>query len=664
MDQEKNLQKQELPDTSPSEIEDTNILHNHLRDFEKPQSSQDGSSAEESYPGLEVNDNGGPEELPDPEPITIEDLEKGKTPKGSSESKENKKDPDHGRHIQNNTKGKPTAEGMKLFQDLQVLKDMYARIKNMEDGPKKEKAMDKFDRVAGFDTGIKAKGKVNMKQVEAVLLGATSTPIFEGEKNQEQASVSPEKILEEENQRWQEENKEKVKKAEEHGNKVRARRDIILDKQGQVEEQQQQDEQRREEVEEIKRRKQRKAEDKAMAEKEQKDKKEMDDLRRRIADSAPKAEKAKEEENKVIGEAVERLKKEEQEKEVNGSVGKKAKTSEKGDNPEISSTEQEEDKEQEGSAVEPEQEDEENISLPSSKPKPKEKDLKDVQIRTEKKTGRADDIRDLKTRVKTLESEWKKFGGDKAKEIENEILALEDEIRKAERQTSASEGRKDEISELKEEISHLEQTWKTKKGDEAKNIEENILEKEDKIREVERKQKETTEASQTEGDNASLAELNIHDPDKDLDDHVKGLESEEVDDPEYEGILQELNAGNLDDLGEISSIRVVEAKALAGNLKERPLVLDKAREIGRNALLVFLNEFKKGADRALILVELKTVDGQDKLDDDTLKILSDFPKNKIFLPDDIKKQIDAYERVVAKFTQSDEDNGEPLKKAA
>lgn len=202
---------------------------------------------------------------------------------------------------------------------------------------------------------------------------------------------------------------------------------------------------------------------------------------------------------------------------------------------------------------------------------------------------------------------------------------LSDPLQKEREEKEASE-RKIDIADIK----------RKKEKERLERLEKRIKEH------AENKQKEEKKSKEKEVDISDLAR---RDPKQELSDYVNNL-SQEPKDQQDKQLLEEIKNGNMDKLDDIRDIGAAEAKALVENLDKKTLVLEKASDISKDGLLVFLDAYNKGADKALVLISIRTIDGNENLNKDQLKILSDFPEDKIFLPDKIKRQVDSYKKEI------------------
>ncbi|MBD3247903.1 hypothetical protein GF382_01275 [Candidatus Falkowbacteria bacterium] len=714
MNSKNNLGVLERKNGSPNneELDDIKVLHNHLNDFEKPAPPPASEKPDDElfHLGEEHEHEGEPVAIESPEEppaMTIEDLEKGETPINEKEKQEDEAQK-YGRHIESRKDGPLTPEGMKFFQDMGALRGTLTHIKHMEDGPEKEKAMEKFDRIAGFETGIKKKGgDINLKEVEAMRMARTKEPFFQKEKDEgvvyfqsetagahedeedevnmteirkqidpqmaaledqedrdttnqaiidrinkkdrEKAEEEKRKALEEENKRWQQETAAKKKKAEElekaqkkhdderHELGIKKRRDIMAGDQARedFERTKTEDRERAAEIKKMKEKKEVRRQEMKQAEQAREEDGKMNELRKRVADSAEQAEKNKEEENRMIGEGLRKAALDAEIKHLDRQ--------ERADNADLGKSE--------------EQKEDSKKQEKSEKAKQEEPDLKkDIQINVANKAKVSPQIEEMKKKIKDLENKWKNIGGDRAKEVEEQILSIEDKIRQRERQEKSGEHEQEEIDQLKQEIKDLENKWKSTSGDRAKKIEGNILNKEEQIRQKEQTVDKADEPA-IQKKEQEVPETAIKAPEKELSQAEKDL-------------LSEIKDGNLERIDEISDIGTAEAEALIANLDKNALDLTQVENINTKALSMFNKAYEEGGKKALILIGLKTINGSADPDESALKILSSIPKDRIFLPDDLKRKIDGYRpekgASLLDYRKKDENSSQPkpLREAA
>lgn len=190
MDKNNNLEVLDKKEDSnkPAEVEDLKVLHNHVRDFEKPAPVDLPKQPEDEWLNIEEHNHEG-------EPVSMkesEDHNEGITveiggdslPKGLSDREKPKAFFASGVGKENEMRGNLTPEGLRLTKTLRELQNSYNKIQQMESGEDKNREMAEFDKRAGFNTGIEKTGQVNMKKVRAILLSQSEGPIHQGDKGE------------------------------------------------------------------------------------------------------------------------------------------------------------------------------------------------------------------------------------------------------------------------------------------------------------------------------------------------------------------------------------------------------------------------------------------------------------------------------------------------
>lgn len=123
-------------------------------------------------------------------------------------------------------------------------------------------------------------------------------------------------------------------------------------------------------------------------------------------------------------------------------------------------------------------------------------------------------------------------------------------------------------------------------------------------------------------------------------------------------ILEKIISGDVSKTKYLEEVGLPEAKILIGYLSQEGLNLPKVKNISLDALKTFAETYKLSQGKMIVLTNLETVNGKKEFNEETLKVISSLPQNKIFWSDNVKRQIDKYEEDTIMFKKKNKDSSD------